>query len=157
MWKLLWIFFLQLEMVNHLFEAGLSCLPIWAVCLLVGGCDPYFNHLGSVPHPPCGDWGIPCLCLLQLFEIFWKVEACFEILLERSVLEVSMATEGSEFLLCYGLIWACHHLLGARIALYQVTWIRREGNESPTAPSSQLSRCGGSLDVSAMSHWSKGH
>lgn len=33
--------FFQLEMVNHFFEAGLSCLPIWAVCLLMSCCDLY--------------------------------------------------------------------------------------------------------------------
>lgn len=45
--------------------------------------------MGTEEFPPC---------LLQLFGIFLKVEASFEILLERSVLELSMATEGSEFL-----------------------------------------------------------
>lgn len=68
--------FFYLEMVNHLFEAGLSCFPIGAVCLLMSCCDPYLIsttlaqchvHLVGIEEFPA------CFCYSSLgFSEKWK-------------------------------------------------------------------------------------
>lgn len=146
--------FFQLELVNHLLEAGLCCKMfaylsrlsfnelLWSLS--------YFSHPGSVKCPPCcGSIEIPCLFPLQLFGIVPGSEC----VLQDVAWEISPKAFNANWGVWIHFVLWCH-LLWARMTLYQVTWIRKEGNESLAVPTSQLNRCAGSWDVSAMSSWS---
>ena len=108
----------------------------------------YFSHPGSVLCPLCEGLGSPCSSLLQLFGIVLE-SGC---VLQDVAWEISpKAFNGHWGIWLPFVLW--YHLLWARMILYQVTWNRKEGNESLIVPSSQFSRCTGSLVVSAMSFW----
>lgn len=90
--------FFRLELVNHLFEAGLwrrtfarsSSLPfnglLWSLS--------YFSHAGSVPCPSCGNQEFLAHLCYSCSGGFLNVDVSFKMLLERSVPKLSMQLSG---------------------------------------------------------------